>query len=178
MRPSVATLNFVCRRRATPQRFPANQFTGTMAIRAGVVQWQYRSFPSFGRGFDSHRPLQILKRLPRSATLRFFQYSKLITRRAVPKVWLSVREMSRAGRSNTDARRRRRKGCGLPRIVRLAERLRFGHRRSSRRPRRCRRVAATMREVFSKQSPWKDVVSSFETLKEPRGNRRVLRWLA
>src|ERR1700756_4393282 len=24
---------------------------------AGVVQWQYRSFPSFGRGFDSHRPL-------------------------------------------------------------------------------------------------------------------------
>ena len=25
--------------------------------RAGVVQWQYRSFPSFGRGFDSHRPL-------------------------------------------------------------------------------------------------------------------------
>jgi hypothetical protein len=32
--------------------------------RAGVVQWQYRSFPSFGRGFDSHRPLQILKTLP------------------------------------------------------------------------------------------------------------------
>ena len=32
-------------------------------IRAGVVQWQYRSFPSFGRGFDSHRPLQILKHL-------------------------------------------------------------------------------------------------------------------
>ena len=28
--------------------------------RAGVVQWQYRSFPSFGRGFDSHRPLQLL----------------------------------------------------------------------------------------------------------------------
>src|SRR5258707_612873 len=28
-------------------------------IRAGVVQWQYRSFPSFGRGFDSHRPLQV-----------------------------------------------------------------------------------------------------------------------
>src|SRR5579859_6161516 len=27
--------------------------------RAGVVQWQYRSFPSFGRGFDSHRPLHI-----------------------------------------------------------------------------------------------------------------------
>ena len=26
--------------------------------RAGVVQWQNRSFPSFGRGFDSHRPLQ------------------------------------------------------------------------------------------------------------------------
>src|SRR5258707_3430907 len=25
--------------------------------RAGVVQWQYRSFPSFGRGFDSHRPI-------------------------------------------------------------------------------------------------------------------------
>ena len=30
--------------------------------RAGVVQWQYRSFPSFGRGFDSHRPLQNLKK--------------------------------------------------------------------------------------------------------------------
>src|ERR1700730_9217470 len=29
--------------------------------RAGVVQWQYRTFPSFGRGFDSHRPLQILR---------------------------------------------------------------------------------------------------------------------
>src|ERR1700731_1938616 len=26
--------------------------------RAGGVHWQYRSFPSFGRGFDSHRPLQ------------------------------------------------------------------------------------------------------------------------
>ncbi len=25
--------------------------------RAGVVQWQNGSFPSFGRGFDSHRPL-------------------------------------------------------------------------------------------------------------------------
>src|SRR5258708_40308603 len=25
--------------------------------RAGVVQWQYRGFPRFGRGFDSHRPL-------------------------------------------------------------------------------------------------------------------------
>src|SRR6185437_11555308 len=39
------------------------------ASRAGVVQWQYRSFPSFGRGFDSHRPLQLtrkfkLNRLP------------------------------------------------------------------------------------------------------------------
>ncbi len=31
---------------------------GTLEKRAGVVQWQYRSFPSFGRGFDSHRPLQ------------------------------------------------------------------------------------------------------------------------
>src|SRR6266851_7834286 len=31
---------------------------GNLIIRAGVVQWQYRSFPSFGRGFDSHRPLQ------------------------------------------------------------------------------------------------------------------------
>lgn len=28
------------------------------SIGAGVVQWQNRSFPSFGRGFDSHRPLQ------------------------------------------------------------------------------------------------------------------------
>src|SRR5882672_12454803 len=32
---------------------------GSLEKRAGVVQWQYRSFPSFGRGFDSHRPLQI-----------------------------------------------------------------------------------------------------------------------
>ena len=31
---------------------------GRLEKRAGVVQWQYRSFPSFGRGFDSHRPLQ------------------------------------------------------------------------------------------------------------------------
>ena len=31
--------------------------------RAGVVQWQYRSFPSFRYGFDSRRPLQILKEL-------------------------------------------------------------------------------------------------------------------
>src|ERR1700675_332379 len=31
--------------------------------RAGVVQWQYRSFPSFGRGFDSDRPLHIPLRL-------------------------------------------------------------------------------------------------------------------
>src|SRR6266853_3301186 len=30
----------------------------SVSFRAGVVQWQYRSFPSFGRGFDSHRPLQ------------------------------------------------------------------------------------------------------------------------
>src|SRR5579859_8291345 len=29
----------------------------TVVWNAGVVQWQYRSFPSFGRGFDSHRPL-------------------------------------------------------------------------------------------------------------------------
>src|ERR1700686_1503558 len=32
--------------------------------RAGVVQWQYRSFPSFGRGFDSHRPLQKSAKFP------------------------------------------------------------------------------------------------------------------
>src|SRR5579859_5658649 len=31
----------------------------TVVWNAGVVQWQYRSFPSFGRGFDSHRPLHI-----------------------------------------------------------------------------------------------------------------------
>ena len=30
---------------------------------AGVIQWQNRSFPSFLRGFDSHRPLQFLIRL-------------------------------------------------------------------------------------------------------------------
>ena len=31
----------------------------SLIIRVGVVQWQYRSFPSFGHGFDSRRPLQI-----------------------------------------------------------------------------------------------------------------------
>src|SRR5882724_6144162 len=41
--------------------------------RAGVVQWQYRSFPSFGRGFDSHRPLQILKDLRSRAGFHGFQ---------------------------------------------------------------------------------------------------------
>ena len=41
--------------------------------RAGVVQWQYRSFPSFGRGFDSHRPLQILKHLRSRAGFHGFQ---------------------------------------------------------------------------------------------------------
>ncbi len=41
--------------------------------RAGVVQWQYRSFPSFGRGFDSHRPLQILKKLRDSLIFHIFQ---------------------------------------------------------------------------------------------------------
>jgi hypothetical protein len=42
--------------------------------RAGVVQWQYRSFPSFGRGFDSHRPLQILKNL-RGCLIIFQNYN-------------------------------------------------------------------------------------------------------
>ena len=41
--------------------------------RAGVVQWQNGSFPSFGRGFDSHRPLQILKHLRSRAVFHFFQ---------------------------------------------------------------------------------------------------------
>ena len=41
--------------------------------RAGVVQWQYRSFPSFGRGFDSHRPLQKTKNLGRCLIFHFFQ---------------------------------------------------------------------------------------------------------
>jgi hypothetical protein len=41
--------------------------------RAGVVQWQYRSFPSFGRGFDSHRPLQILNKLCNSLVFHIFQ---------------------------------------------------------------------------------------------------------
>ena len=40
---------------------------------AGVVQWQYRSFPSFGRGFDSHRPLQILKHLHRRLIFHIFR---------------------------------------------------------------------------------------------------------
>src|SRR5260370_40873824 len=43
--------------------------------RAGVVQWQYRSFPSFGRGFDSHRPLQKTKHLDRCLIFHFFQIS-------------------------------------------------------------------------------------------------------
>jgi hypothetical protein len=32
-----------------------------------------QSFPSFGRGFDSHRPLQILKDLRSRAVFQFFQ---------------------------------------------------------------------------------------------------------
>jgi hypothetical protein len=40
--------------------YPVHVLYGMFAVRAGVVQWQYRSFPSFGRGFDSHRPLQKL----------------------------------------------------------------------------------------------------------------------
>jgi PilZ domain len=36
--------------------------------RAGVVQWQYRSFPSFGHGFDSRRPLQQSHVEPRPMT--------------------------------------------------------------------------------------------------------------
>jgi hypothetical protein len=39
----------------------------SLVTRAGVVQWQYRSFPSFGRGFDSHRPLQQLDELTHGA---------------------------------------------------------------------------------------------------------------
>jgi hypothetical protein len=35
----------------------AHQRFASVVHKAGVVQWQYRSFPSFGRGFDSHRPL-------------------------------------------------------------------------------------------------------------------------
>jgi hypothetical protein len=38
-------------------QFASDVILGTLQCRAGVVQWQYRSFPSFGRGFDSHRPL-------------------------------------------------------------------------------------------------------------------------
>src|ERR1700694_2725060 len=41
--------------------------------RAGVVQWQYRSFPSFGRGFDSHRPLQFSKSLCCRLFLHIFE---------------------------------------------------------------------------------------------------------
>ena len=33
------------------------RFDSVSVEQAGVVQWQNRSFPSFGRGFDSHRPL-------------------------------------------------------------------------------------------------------------------------
>ena len=38
---------------------------------AGVIQWQNRSFPSFLRGFDSHRPLQ-LRRENTNEMRRFF----------------------------------------------------------------------------------------------------------
>src|SRR5882762_1745567 len=48
--------------------------------RAGVVQWQYRSFPSFGRGFDSHRPLQKSPKIKFNAwivlLLRYDQHAK------------------------------------------------------------------------------------------------------
>src|SRR6266481_1460772 len=49
--------------------------------RAGVVQWQYRSFPSFGRGFDSHRPLQKSRSpccLDSSRTLKTFPATTLL----------------------------------------------------------------------------------------------------
>jgi hypothetical protein len=39
------------------ERLRAYPCFASLVCRAGVVQWQYRSFPSFGRGFDSHRPL-------------------------------------------------------------------------------------------------------------------------
>src|SRR5215469_16304449 len=38
---------------------------------AGVVQWQNRSFPSFGRGFDSHRPLQKSRDFAAATARRF-----------------------------------------------------------------------------------------------------------
>ena len=47
--------------------------------RAGVVQWQYRSFPSFRYGFDSRRPLQILNELRRALSdvlLAFVRWGK------------------------------------------------------------------------------------------------------
>ena len=67
------------------ERIPLLEFSGgrtvlaiasTCIIRkygAGVVQWQYRSFPSFGRGFDSHRPLQIQKKLRQNLIFHIFQ---------------------------------------------------------------------------------------------------------
>src|SRR5690349_5357819 len=44
-------------RGASVRAYPLLDIMAMYWKRAGVVQWQYRSFPSFGRGFDSHRPL-------------------------------------------------------------------------------------------------------------------------
>ena len=53
----------------------ANQMLccNTAQMSAGVVQWQNRSFPSFGRGFDSHRPLQHSKAVTRKPHFPYFQ---------------------------------------------------------------------------------------------------------
>src|SRR6266446_6834483 len=59
-----------CKRRTCSR---ASSVLRIESSRAGVVQWQYRSFPSFGRGFDSHRPLQILKDLRSRAGFHGFQ---------------------------------------------------------------------------------------------------------
>src|SRR6267378_4277581 len=49
-----------------------------LITRAGVVQWQYRSFPSFGRGFDSHRPLH--KRTNGTRSARITTRSKIMVK--------------------------------------------------------------------------------------------------
>src|SRR5262249_55985139 len=48
----------LARRATAKERLRRQRGFARLENRAGVVQWQNRSFPSFGRGFDSHRPLQ------------------------------------------------------------------------------------------------------------------------
>ncbi len=59
------------RNHAYPQGYRGFESLSLRQTSAGVIQWQNRSFPSFLRGFDSHRPLQ-LRRENTNEMRRFF----------------------------------------------------------------------------------------------------------